>query len=166
MSRYCSSCGSIIIENASFCNKCGTKFEENLVQPQTVAPMISPPKKSNMKLISIIAVIIVVVILVAVVLLLFMGGGDENKIVGTWDRSDVEDYYLTFNSDGTGIEHFNFENIWDFSYQFRDGKLRWYTEEGILHLYSYSFFDNDTTLSLTEIYSDGGLGVPYVYYKQ
>jgi hypothetical protein len=166
MPRYCPSCGSIIIENASFCNNCGTKFGENIVQPQSFAPTISPPKKSNMKLISIIAVIIVVVILVSVVLLFMFGfmGGDNKKIVGTWEG---EYYNMIFNSDSTGFEYYISRNSKDyFTYKIKDGILDYYTDGGIHYIYLYSFSDNDKTLTLSRLWEDGDVGAPDVYHKQ
>jgi hypothetical protein len=172
MPRYCPSCGSIIIENASFCNNCGTKFGENIVQPQSFAPTFSPPKKSNMKLISIIAVIIVVVILVSVVLLFMFGfmGGDEQKIVGTWKHIDPTiTHTTTFNSDGTGFEYYPSSDEKDyFTYQLKEGILYWWYVSGDPDpdLYIYSFSDNDTTLTLTYIHDNGEPGETYGYHKQ
>jgi len=81
MSKFCSGCGNELPDEARFCGKCGSFFEEweGLPYSDGEADRIHFPVKNNKKPI-IIGAVVGAVALIVVLILVFSGGGPESAI--------------------------------------------------------------------------------------
>ena len=114
--KACSQCGSMQDDDAVFCNKCGSSFNNAVIPPQQ--PMYQQPQPqfqpqlaaqgvqggvtaangSKKKLIIIISAVTAVIGITLLILFLFVFKPKNYKIVGTWKTGND---YSTFSSDGT-----------------------------------------------------------------
>ena len=124
--KICPQCGSQQDDDAVFCNKCGSSFNNAVIQPQQPQQFSQPPQQfdqqqfsqpqqfvqpafqggavaantnSKKKLIIIISAIVALVVVVLVLFLFVFKRYSKKDIVGIWQ--DNWGHYITFNEDGT-----------------------------------------------------------------